>query len=501
MKPRDQKIITQGKRNLQARLDRGNRPERRGPMLAGGSAHYEMSGRCGAVGAGGMVAMHMLVRKLGLDTAINERVRVFKIRNPYWESDHVLSLAYNVLSGGECIDDLERLRSNEHFMDALGAARIPDPTTAGDFLRRLEEGSIVELMETVNGVRRQVWAGQGESFLERAVLDVDATVAPTLGECKAGMDMSYKGVWGYAPLMVSLANTREPLYLVNRPGNTPSCKGAAPWIERAIDLVRAEFKTVLVRGDTDFGLSEHLDGWDEKAQFIFGFDAQPALIERAEALPAGAWEALEREPKYAVKTKPRRRPANVKEQIVRQREYKNIRLEGEEYAQFEYRPAKCAKTYRMIALRKNLSVARGEEVLFDEVLYFFYITNLRELPGREVIFEANGRCDQENLFGQFHGAMGVMRMPAGDLNSNWAYMVIAALAWTLKAWYGLRIPEPGARRAVVRMEFKRFLREYILLACQIVRGARRLVCRVLHYHPNLEIFFKMFDAIRRMGAT
>jgi hypothetical protein len=308
-------------------------------------------------------------------------------------------------------------------------------------------------------------------------------------------------VWGYAPLMVSLANTREPLYLVNRPGNTPSCKGAAPWIERAIDLVRAEFKTVLVRGDTDFALSEHLDGWDEKAQFIFGFDAQPALIERAEALPAGAWEALEREPKYAVKTKPRQRPANVKEQIVRQREYKNIGLEGEEYAQFEYRPAKCAKTYRMIALRKNLSVARGEEVLFDEVLYFFYITNLRELPGREVIFEANGRCDQENLFGQFHGAMGVMRMPAGDLNSNWAYMVIAALAWTLKAWYGLRIPEPGARRAVVRMEFKRFLREYILLACQIVRGARRLVCRVLHYHPNLEIFFKTFDAIRRMGAT
>lgn len=83
-------------------------------------------------------------------------------------------------------------------------------------------------MECVNAVRSKLWRGRGRDFLGPiAYIDVDGTLSPTHGERKAGMDISYKGVWGYAPLIVSVADTKEVLYLVNRPGNVPSHAGAA----------------------------------------------------------------------------------------------------------------------------------------------------------------------------------------------------------------------------------------------------------------------------------
>lgn len=500
---KDHKIIAKGKQNLARRLARRGPEAGNEPVMHGGNYHYEMAERTQALPFGGLGAVHQMARNLKLDREINRRVKLLKIHNPYFESDHVLNLAYNVFCGGSCIEDLELRRQNLEYMNALGAHSIPDPTTAGDFLRRFDEKNLIELMEAINDTREQVWKNQPAAFFERAVVDVDATIAPTQGECKEGMDLSYKGIWGYAPLIVSLANTREPLYLVNRPGNTPSSKDAAPWLDRAIArLQKSGFQSILLRGDTDYSQTEHLDRWAAQGvEFIFGFDACAKLVGLAQALPTDAWEPLARRPKYEVQTQERTRPENVKERIVRERGYKNIRLEGEDVAEFDYRPGKCKQSYRMVAVRKNLSVARGEQVLFDDVRYFFYITNVRSWEAREIVFSANQRCDQENLIGQLKSGINALRMPAGDLLANWAYMVIAALAWSLKAWYALTIPEARARQAAVRMEFKKFFNRYVLLPCQIVHGGRRLVCRVLAYSEHLGTFFATFAAIRRLHVT
>ncbi len=502
MKKADRRILRRCKRKLAKRLAPKRWREQGEPMFRRANRVYEMAGRTRAIGYGGIGAMAELVEALGVPGSINRRVHVLKRHRPYWESDHVLNMAYNILSGGTCLEDIELGRNNETYMDALAAERIGDPTTEGDFLRRFDEPTLLELMEAINETRRKVWREQDEAFRAQAVIDVDGTIAPTTGECKEGMDMSYKGIWGYAPLILSLANTREALYLVNRPGNAVSHEGSGPYIDRAIALVKDVFGEVWLRGDSDFYLTERFDQWDDEGvQFVFSVDAMPNLVAEAEAVGPHAWKRLRRKAKYEVKTEPRERPENVKERIVKERGYENVRLLCEHVAAFDYRPTKCQKTYRMVVVRKNLSVERGEAVLIPEIRYFFYISNNRRKANGELVRFANGRCDQENGIEQLKNGVRALRMPTGDLLSNGAYMIIAALAWNLKCWYGLLMPDRQTGWAVVRMEFRRFLYTFMHLPCQIVRTGRRLIYRLLGYNEHLVAFLAMFDRLRHLTFT
>src|SRR5438046_8395189 len=211
------------------------------------------------------------------------------------------------MCGGTRLEDIERLRHDSAYMNAVGAELIPDPTTAGDFCRRFAADDVTRLLEAINAVRPKLWAGRGKDLLGPvAYLDADGTIAPTTGQRKAGMDMSYKGIWGYAPLIVSLANTKEVLYLVNRPGNAPSHADAAGWIDKAIDLVAPHAPRVCLRGDTDFSLTAHFDRWARRVDFIFGIDNNSALRQRAEPLDASRCQPLHRPAPYQTTTDKRR---------------------------------------------------------------------------------------------------------------------------------------------------------------------------------------------------
>ena len=492
------KILRKRGRKIARRLGRRQWKDQPKPIMTASNIHYEMAERSQGMGYGGIGAIHKLVKQLGLEAEIDQDLKLLKAHVPYHESDHVLNIAYNVLAGGMRLEDIELRRNDEAYLDALGAQRIPDPTTAGDFTRRFGQEDIVTLMESINRSRQRVWAQAGRSCLKEALIDIDGTIAGTLGECKQGMDISYKGIWGYAPLVISLANTREVLYLVNRPGNAPSHQGAAEWIDRAVALVGPQAERICLRGDTDFSLTEHFDRWSQAVDFVFGMDAAKGLVARAEALDEAAWVGLERKPAYAVQTEARSKPQNVKEAIVREREYHNIRLQSEEVAEFAYRPGKCRKTYRMVVIRKNLSVEKGECALFDDIRYFFYITTRADLSAAEVVELANGRCDQENLIEQLKNGVNAMRMPVRDLESNWAYMVIAALAWNLKAWFGLLVPNRQRGRQILQMEFRRFLATFILLPCQIIRRGRKIIYRLLGYNSWMKDLFATWERIRQL---
>ena len=188
-----------------------------------------------------------------------------------------------------------------------------------------------------------------------------------------------------------------------------------------------------------------------------------------------------------------------------QREFDHIKLRSEQVAEFTYQPSACRQAYRMVVVRKNLSVEQGERLLFDRIVYFFYITNDWESTASAIVFSANDRCDQENLLAQLAGGVRALRAPVDNLISNWAYRVMTALAWDLKAWWALLLPEaPGRwqekhrteKRWVLKLEFRTFVNTFMQLPCQLVRTGKRLVYRLLSWNPHLSIFFRLVDRLR-----
>jgi hypothetical protein len=522
-----QKRFFQKARQIKKRLAKPAGPDRPVPMMTASNIHYEQAERVRGLCAGGIGALFLLVQKIELDKEINRALHLLKRHLPYHESDHVLNIAFNLLAGGKRIEHLELRRNDEVYLDALGAERIPDPTTAGDFCRRFSPDDVRTLMDAINEARLRVWAQQPSAFFEEAILDADGTVVETAAECKQGVDITYDRRWGYHPSVISLANTAEPLLLRNRSGNRPSQEGAGEDLSKAAALcIRAGFRKILLRGDTRIAENKDLDPWDDQIlprdgttiaetedldswdarknlRFLFGYAAYDVLKARADELPEEAYGFLERPPQYTAQTAPRQQPERVKPAIVRERGFKTIHLLEEKVAEFDYRPVACKKSYRMIVLRKRLGTDQGQLRLFEEYRYFFYITNDRELSAEDVVFLANDRCNQENLIAQLKSGVHALTAPVDNLVSNWAYMVMASLAWSLKAWSALLVPvsarhkakHEGEKRTLLRMEFATYCAAFIQMPCQIVRGGRRWVYRLLSWNPWQGVFFRLVERL------
>ena len=337
-------------------------------VLSSAGLKYELAQKTQAIVYGGVPLMLRVARESGLIDAIDSSVPILKWRCPYYESDHVLNLAMNALCEGTCLEHIERRRNDEAFLNAIGADSIPDPTTAGDFCRRFNRGSVRQLLDAINVARLNVWKRQPQEFFDEAIVDMDD---------------------------------------------------------------------------------------------------------------------------------------NVKRQVIRRREFEHLELKSEQVAEFEYRPTACQRAYRMVVIRKNISHEKGEKVLFDEIRYFFYITNDRAASAAEIVFGCDDRCDQENLIAQLAGGARAPSAPVDSLVSNWAYTVMTSLAWTLKAWSALLLPvtprhresHAAARTTWLRMEFKTFVNEVLKVPCQIVRQGRRIIHRVLHWNPQLPTFFRLATAL------
>jgi len=493
-------------RSVRRRLEAAVAPNFSGPVLDRANIAYELAERAKGTSHGGMGLVAKLVKALGLAEEVDSSLHLLALHKPYYESDHVLNVAYNALCGGRTLDDIELRRGDQVFLDGIGASSLPDPTTAGDFCRRFDPASVMDLQEAINRSRLRAWAAQPASFFSgTARIDADATIVPTDAETKQGIDIGYNGIWGYSALMVSLANTKEPLYLALHGANRPSHEGVVPLYDRAISLCRRSgFSDILLRGDNDFSITTEFDRWDaDGVRFVFGYNAWASMVERAGALPDKLYHELVARAERAIKTSPRTKPAKVKDAIVRQRGYKVVRQKAEDVVSFSYRPAKCKRGYRVVALRKDLSVERGEQVLFSEHRYFFYITNDWAVTDHQVVAEARGRCDQENLIAQLKGQVRALHAPVNTLVANWAYMVMAALAWSIKAWCALLLPvsprwaaqHTDQRRRLLGMDFRTFLAAFIEIPCQVVKGARQVRWRVLAWNPWLGAFFRLLDAL------
>ena len=496
MNAKERKKAKKRQRKLQERLAHKGFTSPSQPLLGDQPIRYELADRTRVISMGGIGAMHTLVTKLHLPEILNDHVSVLKRHLPYWESDHILSQCYNILTGGKPLQDINRLRLDEGYLEALGVDRLPAPSTAGDFLRRFKtEAALIDFQEAINAARQPVWQRLPAERRQLAILDMDGTIVPTAGECKQGMDYcAYKKQWGYGPLLISLAQTGEVLYVVNRPASQPSHQGAAAWVKRALAHVQPVFETVWLRGDSDFSLTKNFDAWEaDGVMFIFGYDAYANLIAHAEALPSSVWKRLVRPPKYEIKTTPRTKPDHVKQEIVAARGFEQIETVHEDVASFPYRPTSCKKIYRMIVLRKQLEITQGGEWRRDEIVYFFYVTDDWMSPVPELVLFYDERGGQEHLIGELKSAVPVFHAPTNTLEANGAYMIIAALAWNLKVWYGLLLNESELQQQIQRMGFKQFLERVIHIPCQIRHGGRKLIYRIVQFTTDTLTVLQTFE--------
>jgi hypothetical protein len=430
---------------------------------------------------GGLALAARLVSRLGIRKLIDGMVSVLRSHRPFHESDHVLTHAYNLFVGGSAIEDIGDLQQSEPVRRLLGAARIPDPTTAGDFLRRFDEVQINALDRAIDEAHVQAWSRWRGRKREQplGIVDLDSHVHHVYGNQKEGADFTYKGGFGYHPLVISLAETQECLRLVNRPGNVASAEGAVEHLKELAPMLKARFRQVLIRGDSAFAQQAIFDVCDSEGMYFAMVSAKQRNFEElAEEIPDGSWRPF-RATERARPSRPRRkRRRNLRRKRARERGKRDLRLEKQWVAEVSYRPTRSSRSYRLIVRRQRIEESSQGE-LFELWRYRFVLTNMpRSTKAEEVLRLTYRRCDQEKVIEQLQNGVAAMKLPTGTLLANHAYLVCARLAQNIKSWLAmLALPAE-----TLRWGWKRFRRSFVYLAARIITSGRRWILRIADSH-------------------
>ena len=475
-------------------------PESTGRVLRLPKTAVEVDRRSEVTGFGGLALFAAFARRFQIGETLDDVVHLLKLHRPFHESDHVLAIAASLFVGGTCLEDLANLQHSEAVRRILGAARLPDPTTAGDFLRRFDGRSLATLRSAHDTIGRDVGRAlrKRRGKLPLATVDLDGHFKPLYGVQKQGADFNYKRQWSYHPLLVSLAQTGECLALRNRPGNARSSDGAAAVLDELLPQLRDRAERILVRGDSDFDRQDLRDVAKKHGAFV-------AIVGRehtgrpdiARGVPETAyrpfrpraWRAVEDHCRRGYKA--RRRKPNLRRRRARERDYTDLHLVEQQIAEVPYQPPGCAHTYRLIIRRQLIKVSQGQQPLLDQYRYRYVVT---DLPGaaEDVIDQTYQRCDQENLIQQLGAGLAAWRMPVAEFDGNCAWLEIARLAWNMGKWIALlALPEE-----TIRWEWKRFRLAFIYVSAQVVRSSRQVTLRVSASHRWHRLFVAALERLQ-----
>jgi hypothetical protein len=450
---------------------------------------------------GGLALFSGIVKRFRVAERLDDAVRVLKVHLPFHESDHILAIAANLFVGGTCIEDQANLQQSEAVCRLLGAVRVPDPTTAGDFLRRFDGPSLAALRRAHEQIGADVGRvlGRQRGKLPLATVDLDGHTKPVYGVKKEGADFNYKLQWSYHPLLVSLAQTGECLAIRNRPGNQRSSEGAAQVLDEVLPQLRERAAEVLVRGDSDFDRQDLRDICKKHGAYVAIVGREhTGRPEIAKAIPETAyrpfrpraWRAVdERCRKPGMKA--RRRKPNLRRKRARERDYKELRLVEQEVAEVPYHPAGSSHTYRLIVRRQLIENHQGQRHLFDQHRYRYVVTD-RPGPAEEVLDETYLRCDQENVIQQLGTGLAAWRMPVAEFDGNSAWLEIARLAWNIAKWLALlALPDE-----TTRWEWKRFRLAFVFVAAQVLRRSRQVTLRISASHRWHRLFVAALERLQ-----
>ena len=472
-------------------------PKDERPVIRNRQVRVQIQERGEITPYGGLSLAHDLAMRLGIDRDINHSMELLRLHLPYFNSDHLLTHVYNQYVGGSCIEDIAHLQHSDAIKHLTGACRIPDPSTAGDFLRRFNRSNLRAFQQVIDRAREKVWRQMPNSRKRVATIDMDSTIKPVYGECKQGADFSYTGKWSYHPLLLTLAETRELLRTLNRSGYAVSADGATAALKEVLPMVKRHFGKVYVRGDSAFYQKAIIAQCVRNhVGFALVMDSYANLIAMAENLPESAWKPFSAHAaQKAARTDPRRKTRRKRERVRRrkaqERGYKTLATTDQWAAEFNYtlRPALdefglVGSTFRVVVKRQLVETSQGQELLYTDYVYRFIITNIprSEMDAGEVLRFAYGRCDQENIIEQAKNGIAALRMPTGELLANAAFLMAGQLAWCLRAWLSLL----ALPRETSRWEWKWFRQAFVYVAARITQGAHRAKVYLAGCHRFVE---------------
>ena len=451
----------------------------------------------------GIAPVRNLIERLDVAPLIDTRISVLKRHNPYFESDHILNIVYNFLTGGEVINDIERLQEAEGYLRILGTESIPDPTTAGDFLVRFKDSDISAFQDVLDTLQDSAFSLLDSKRKECATIEHDSSIHEVYGRKKEGADFSYNNTYSYNVHYVTLAETGDVLHQELREGNHYSSYGLKEILAGIFDRVGIHFRKLRYRADSaSYDKDIVLPCEQRGVEFYISADKTKRLMREVMSIVEDEWNSFRDRKLSGGNTgkpakKKRKKRKNHKKAVLNRRKPHRKRRGKTQITSFLYQPQGWDKPYRFVAKRTEELDEYGQQYLEEGLCKYRYhivVTNNFDASDTRVMHIAQGRSNQENLIKDFKYGLGLSHVPTGFFLANRIYFKIAALAWNIKTWMlNLLVIGDGA---VLR--FKRFLYLWIHHACIVSKTGRNTIVVRMDPGEYFSRYAKAIDAIARL---
>jgi len=466
----------------------------------------EQSEKIDITANGGLFLLAELVKRMKMIESF-ARLGIYT-RQAIGEAVHILALVINQFAGGEAIADTQYLDRDGALRAILGDLHIPAAQTSGAFLQRFTE-------ETIDKLRQIIWKMQAKHlkrlskrFNRKIMISMDSTLYEVYGNSKEKSAKSYKGIFGYHPLLLHIHNTGELLDVILRSGKDFTSSEAAATLETNLRRLTPYFDEIILLADSGFyekAVVDVCEKDDLKIKFIITSELNAPIV-RCITDPQLTWRAPQPqtgETRANIEHRDSRafnyRLQNLKDALIKRG--KNLEVRGElEVTEFNHTVTTWKKNYRFVfkrqlILEQNL-LSQGEVFeATDEYFHHGYVTNITDKTIEEIIALIDSRGHQENFIKDFKYGLGTVHIPSKHFYGNYAYFLISMLSWNLKCWL-LSVIEPE-----LRIQWKRFRYLFVKVGAQIIKSARYVIIRFGKNFDRVSEFTTWFTRLQQLECA
>ena len=467
------------------------------------SFQIEQSEKIDITANGGLFLLAELVKQMKMieDFA---RLGIYD-RQTIGEAIHILALVINQFAGGDAIADTQYLDNDGALRAIFGDMHIPAAQTSSAFLQRFTEETAEKLRQIIWRMQEKYLKKLSKRFHRKITVSMDSTLYEVYGNCKEKSSKSYKGIFGYHPLLIHIHDTGELLDVVLRPGRDFTSTEAAAVLETNLRRLKPYFDEITLLADSGFyekAIVDVCEKEDLKIKFIITCELNAPIKQRVTD-PQLAWRAPQAEAEENRANIEHRdshafnyRLQNLKEALTKRG--KNLKVRGElEVAEFDHTVTTWKKDCRFIFKRQRifeLNPLPQAEIFeaTEEYFYHGYVTNIKDQSIEEIIARIDSRGHQENFIKDFKYGLGTVHIPSKHFYGNYAYFLISMLSWNLKCWL-LSVIEPE-----LQIQWKRFRYLFVNVGAQIVKSARYVIIRFGKNFGRVSEFTTWFTRLQQL---